>query len=46
MDEVEKTLKRNIMPVMPTILFGTFEMVTIAPPPVYVMDGVGKTLSQ
>jgi hypothetical protein len=43
MDGVEKTLKRNIM--MPTILSGTVELITIAPPPVYVMDGVGKILS-
>jgi hypothetical protein len=41
MDGVEKTLKRNIM--MPTILSGTSELVTIAPPlvRVYVMDGDG-----
>ena len=43
MDGTEKTLDASVMDrtEMPTMLSGTVELFTFAPPPVYVMHGVG-----
>ena len=48
MDGTEKTLDGSVMDgtEMPTMFSGTVELFTFAPPPVYIMNGVGKILSQ